>query len=346
MLSFYDFLDGPTSFAKVTLPSDEEMGRFFDIVLDDEAEWIIDYDPLWREIILYQGPGEQQACDRLESLIEQISSEAGLTQRGAFAVEVPGCKAEGRARRAYVRNNKTHSAEVSVCVKPGEPGSGIIMSCLDNPYAPVLAHGARRAARLGPRAAFPMTDLRIHVEHASVGEQGPALADLHAAATYASSRAFQAAETKLCDVSKSRTEIKEIARFPDMENSAAETFLNLVELFAYPVDLLSEEERTQLGAFVAYLVSMIFGHDVDIRMRRQPREPSRALKHLLGHIADDLAKRAVADGRPGAQMVMELLEIWVNAWKSPLRRDEGRRDEEPAAEPADDRPRADDEAQP
>jgi len=105
--------------------------------------------------------------------------------------------------------------------------------------------------------------------------------------------------------------------FPDMENSAADTFANLQEVFAYPVDALAEEEKTQLGSFVAYLLSLLFGHQLDERMRRQPKRPPDALRRILAHLAAETIRLGTADGRAGAELVIELLGIWTREWSNP-----------------------------
>lgn len=312
MLYLYDFSTTSRSYAKSMLAGDEDLGRLLELLSDDAAGWVYDYDPLWREVIVFAAGDD--AGSRLADALARSAVDAGPIQAGKLGVEAPTQPAEGVSRRSYERNKRMHTAEVVISLEPGEPGSGLLIDSFASDYAPVLVHGARRSARSGPAAHFPVTDARLSIRSAFAGESAPALADLHAAATHAASRAFQAAGTKAYLAPLDRTEQDGMAPFPDLETSAADTFANLLELFAYPVALLNEEERGQLGSFIAYQVSLLFGHQLDARMRRQPRQPPQVLQPLLGRLAGDLARRATADARPGAQMVLDLLRLWTEPW--------------------------------
>jgi len=315
MLRLHEFSVTPQSYAKTTLSSDAELGRLLGLILDSPEEVIFDYDTLWREVILFSP--EDDAARRLTSLLEQSGCEAGTPMHGLLGAEVPTRPAEGISKRTYLRNKQVHTAEVAVSLEPCPAGSGLQVDAGEGLYAPVLAHGVRRAGRLGPCAHLPVTDARVTVRCASAGETAPALADLHAAATLAATRAFQGAGIELVRLSPERVVVEQPQVFPDMENSAADTFANLQEVFAYPVDALAEEEKTQLGSFVAYLLSLLFGHQLDERMRRQPKRPPDALRRILAHLAAETTRLGTADGRTGAELVIELLGIWTREWSNP-----------------------------
>lgn len=312
MLNLHDFSSRCRCYAKATLASDRDLSKLLCGLLDDGERWVYDFDPLWREVVVFAEEGD--VFLRLECMLERTDAEAGTLLRGPLGVEIPAASAEGIAKRSYERNKRMHTAEVVVSVEPGEPGSGLRIDCFDSVYAPVLLHGARRAARQGPVARFPITSALLRIRSAFAEQSAPALADLHAAATHAASRAFQAAALKVHPSADQPGETEELLPFPDLENSVADTFANLLELFAYPVDALSEEEREQLGSFIAYQLSLLFGHQLDARMRRMPKKPPLVLQRLLGQLAGELASRIDADGRPGARMVGGLLQLWVEEW--------------------------------
>ncbi len=318
MLRLFDFLPGSKGYAKTTLHSDEELAALFARVMESERDWVMDYDPLWREVVLYDPEGTERAEARLLGLVEAVGSEAGVTHRGPLGVEVPTRPAKAQAKRSYTRDGKTETILVELELEPGAPGSGLVIEARNQDFAQVLAHGVRRAVRFGPVAGFPVTDLEVKVGFTWQGEGSPALADMHAASTYACSRALAQAGLEARSPGDERAPMEVVTRFPDMENSAGETFANLRELFAYPLERLSEEEKTKLGGFVAYQVSMVFGHDLDEKMRRVPAVPPEARRPLLGHFAELLARQAKEDGRPGADMVLGLLDIWVEGWWHPL----------------------------
>ncbi len=288
MLRLHEFSVTPQSYAKTTLSSDAELGRLLGLILDSPEEVIFDYDTLWREVILFSP--EDDAARRLTSLLEQSGCEAGTPMHGLLGAEVPTRPAEGISKRTYLRNKQVHTAEVAVSLEPCPAGSGLQVDAGEGLYAPVLAHGVRRAGRLGPCAHLPVTDARVTVRCASAGETAPALADLHAAATLAATRAFQGAGIELVRLSPERVVVEQPQVFPDMENSAADTFANLQEVFAYPVDALPPELaaipavkpsalQDPTGCGDAYRAGLLFGLS-----RGLPWAETGRLAALLGSI--------------------------------------------------------------
>ncbi len=335
MLKLYDFGAGPKSYAKATLQDDGELGRLLERVTATERDAWIDFDPMWREVLVFSAQPAPKAAEVLRDLLEACGSEAGLTHQGTFSQDLPKAAGQGRAKRVFVRGGKSQSADVLVELSPAPPGSGLSLETPGSDFDPVLAHGLRRSARSAPESCFPLSDALLRVSYSVSDGGGAALSDLHAAATLAASRCLQTVGTV------PTTPRPESSAFPEMENSAADTVANFYELCAYPAELLDEEERGKLGAFLAYQVSLLFGHEVDPQMRRQPAVPSPALRAGLGEVARQVVERVRGDERMGAQMLLGLLELWLAPWT-----DLFPKPEPAAAAPADPAPGAEPEATP
>jgi len=315
MLVLYDFATKARDYAKATLYSDEELGRLLDHVRRSDQPWCLDFDPMWREVLIFSAAGEAPAAERLVDLLEIIGSERGLTHQAPLTLERPGRAAQGVARRVFRRDGASHNAEVQADVRPLPAGSGLKVTTAEGLLASVLEHGATRALRLGPTGRYPVTDAHLKISTSTSTPVQPRLADLHAAATQATSRALQASETSLLlATSPAQAAPEGHPTFPELENSVAETYLNLVSLLDYPVDELSEDDRSHLGAFIAYQLSLLYGHKLDEKMRRQPAPPAAPVQGGLGELTAALLQRCAAPEAPGGQMVGDLLSMWVAGW--------------------------------
>ena len=63
---------------------------------------------------------------------------------------------------------------------------------------------------------------------------------------------------------------------------------------------VDEADRKQMGSFLAYLCSLLYGHKLDDRMRRVPAIPPPTLHGMLGDVTDLLLVHAEGAGTMAA----------------------------------------------
>ena len=240
-----------------------------------EAGCSVDFDPRWRTLLLLSHGDDPDSDSPYYSELLVGPGEATATRQ---------------------------EAEVEVKVTPADAGLTVV--CAGVP----AAHGARRACRTGPSHGHPV--LNAHIELTIRGESS--LGDLHAAAQQATSRALADAGTAAVRVDGAGN--GEVPRFPELETSVAEVVLNLEELCHWPVAEATDNDKKQLGAFLAYQLSLMYGHSVDERMRRVPGAPAVPLRPFMGSVTDQLLAYAADKGDAG-EMVSGLVETWTAGWR-------------------------------
>ena len=301
------------SYVLLTAPSYSALSALLHAVEEADHDWAVDLDPRWREVLLYSADPDARAP--AESLVAAAGVEIPLEQEGPFRVETPRERAEGSAIRTSRPGQPKSKTEIIVRVAPADPKADVTCSGIDDASAPVVEHGLRRAARRGPSRGYPLAAAELHAE---VTVTGPTplgvLADLHAATQQAAARAITTAGTAIL-TPDTRLPDGEPPVLHDLETSIADVFLNLRALSTYPVEAVDESDRSQLGAFIAYQASLLYGHTLDDRMRRVPATPPQGLHHFLGRLTLDLLDHCAEHGA-GGEMVGDLVRTWTAAWRS------------------------------
>lgn len=246
---------------------------------DDGQLWSVDFDPRWRSLLLLAHVDDPEADGPYYT--ERVLGPAAATA-----------------------SRKGVTVEVSVSPRSG-PEAEIRVTSSGVPQA----HGVRRACRSGPSHGHPVIAADFEVV---VTGDGISLGDLHAAAQQAAARALATAGTAAIRADGAGN--GEIPRFPEIETSVAEVALNVEELCHWPVADASEADRKQLGAFLAYQLSLMYGHSLDERMRRVPGTPAVPLRPFMAEVTERLVSYAADRGEAG-EMVSGLIETWTAGWR-------------------------------
>lgn len=246
----------------------------------DPGAWSVDFDPRWRSLLLLSHDPAAEAAGKAyyaESVVEAAQAQA-----------------------------KRQGVLVKVSVEPAD--EGVTVTSVAGPCGAPVAHGIRRACRSGPGRGYPV--LRATFTAQVTGEA--TLGDVHAAAQQAAMRALTEGGTAPARLDGAGN--GEVPPFPELETSAADVVLNLKELCDWQVADMSDANRQQLGAFLAYQLSLLYGHTVDDRMRRVPAAPPAPLRGFMGVVTDELLAYAAERGE-GGEMVSGLLDTWTRGWR-------------------------------
>ena len=311
-LRLHRFDSAPRGYAQITLPTHGALGAVLDAAAAAEGVWTVDLDPRWRALLVLTESPDPLAA--VEGLLLLAGEEQVPDASGPWRLETPGAEGEGAASRKTKRGEARHSLEVRVRVTPGATGSGLLIEGAAAELDPPVRHGVLRAARRGPTRGYPLVDACFQLDLSTAGDGSPPLADLHAAAQQATVRAIQAAGSVVLDPDTLRPN-GEPPHLPDPETSIAEVALNLARIATYPVDEADAIEKKQLSAFLAYQVSLLYGHSVDERMKRHPATPPPPLHPFLGWVTETLLGGITPGATVASAMVRDLVEEWTQTWR-------------------------------
>ena len=278
LVGLFTFDDAPRRLRSLAPPDYAALAAHIAEAEEDSRTWSVDFDPRWRSLLLFShDPASAGAAYYTESVVEEAHAQA-----------------------------KRKGVLVEVSVQPAD--QDVTVTAPTGPLGAPVAHGIRRACRSGPGQGYPV--LRAAFTAQVTGEAS--LGDVHAAAQQAAMRALSEAGTAATRLDG--TGNGEVPPFPELETSTAEVVLNLKEMCDWQVADRSDANRQQLGAFLAYQLSLLYGHTVDDRMRRVPAAPPGPLQAFMRGVTDELLAYAAPRGE-GGEMVAGLLDTWTRGWR-------------------------------